>query len=360
MTDLEEYERRFRRAGLPQFIEDRSAHEDVWTRAAPLLAFVFLGELFGAIDLDWSLATNVAAALGGLAILLGAFGLLNLIRGRRFWSLPQGVGNLELAAFVLVPATLPLIFSGQVTSALITALVNLALLLLLYAVIAYGLLATIRWAAQRLFGQLGFAVSVISRAVSLLLVFALVLFINTEMWQVFSGMPELFLAFVGGLFVAVGSLFLVVRLPREVRQLEREAGGGPKLSRSARFNVALVLFVTQALQILTVAISVWLFFVVFGAVAVSAGVRESWEVANGSTLFSFDVSGEPIEVTEALLRVSGGIAAFAGAYYAIAVLTDSTYREEFLDDLTDDMRSTFTERAKYLAARGSTVEEPGR
>ena len=72
------------------------------------------------------------------------------------------------------------------------------------------------------------------------------------------------------------------------------------------------------------------------------------------------MSGEPIEVTEALLRVSGGIAAFAGAYYAIAVLTDSTYREEFLDDLTDDMRSTFTERAKYLAARASTSEEQGR
>jgi hypothetical protein len=258
----------------------------------------------------------------------------------------------ELAAFVLVPGVLPLIFGGQVTSALVTAFFNLALLLLSYAVIAYGLPAILRWAAQRLFGQLGVAVSVISRAVPLLMVFALVLFINTEMWQVFSGMPELFLAFVGGLFVAVGSLFLVVRLPREVRQLEREAGGGEELPRGARFNVALVLFVSQALQILTVAISIWLFFVVFGAVAVGPLVRESWEVANGSTLISFDAFGERVEVTEALLRVSGGIAAFAGAYYAIAVLTDATYRQEFLEDLTDDMRSTFAERADYLRALG--------
>jgi hypothetical protein len=68
------------------------------------------------------------------------------------------------------------------------------------------------------------------------------------------------------------------------------------------------------------------------------------EVVNGSTLVSFELFGEPIEVTDALLRVSGGIAAFADAYYAIAVLTDATYREEFLDDLTDDMRSIFTAR----------------
>jgi hypothetical protein len=69
--------------------------------------------------------------------------------------------------------------------------------------------------------------------VPLLLVFALVLFINTGMWQVFSGMPDLFLALVCGLFVGVGSAFLVTRLPREVRELE-EAGGGPELSRRAR------------------------------------------------------------------------------------------------------------------------------
>jgi hypothetical protein len=270
VADLAEYERRFRHAGLPSFIEDRSAQEDVWTRASPLLAFVFLGELFGAVQLDWPLLANVAAAFGGLAILLGAFGLLNLARGRRFWSLPEDVGSVELAMFVLVPAALPLIFGGQVGSAVVTALANCALLLLAYGVIAYGLPAIVRWAARRLFGQLGVAVSVISRAVPLLMVFALVLFINTEMWQVFSGMPDLFLALVGALFVAVGSLFLIVRLPREVRHLELEVSAGLELPSRARFNVALVLFVSQALQIVTVAIAIWLFFIVFGALAVSA------------------------------------------------------------------------------------------
>ena len=110
-----------------------------------------------------------------------------------------------------------------------TAVANALLLLLAYAVIAYGLPAIVRLSAQRLFGQLGVAVSVISRAVPLLMVFALVLFINTEMWQVFSGMPDLFLAIVGALFVAVGSLFLIVRLPREVRS----SSGRPAKGRSS-------------------------------------------------------------------------------------------------------------------------------
>jgi hypothetical protein len=53
--------------------------------------------------------------------------------------------------------------------------------------------------------------------------------------------------------------------------------------------------------------------------------------------------------------VSGAIAALSGLYYAIAVLTDATYREEFLSELTEEMRSSFALRADYLA----TLARPG-
>jgi hypothetical protein len=222
VAELADYERRFRRAGLPLFIEDYSAREDVWTRAAPLLALVLIGELLGATQFDWSLQANLAAGAGGLAILAGAFGPLNLLRRRAFFSLPEHVGPAELAGFVLVPAALPLIFGGQWGSALVTAGANLLLLALTYAVIRYGVLSILRWTGPRLIDQLDASVSVLSRAVPLLLVFALVLFINTEMWQVFSTMPRAFLACVGALFVVVGTVFVGVQLPREVRR----AGGG--------------------------------------------------------------------------------------------------------------------------------------
>jgi hypothetical protein len=93
--------------------------------------------------------------------------------------------------------------------------------------------------------------------------------------------------------------------------------------------------------------------VVFGALAIGTGVREAWEVDDGGTILTFTLFGERIQITQALVRVSGGIAAFAGLYYAIAVLIDSTYRQEFLEELTDDMRQIFTERAEYRELRGA-------
>jgi hypothetical protein len=50
-------------------------------------------------------------------------------------------------------------------------------------------------------------------------------------------------------------------------------------------------------------------------------------------------------------RVALGLAAFSGFYFAIAISTDSTYRAEFLDELTSEMRASFEERAAYLRLR---------
>jgi hypothetical protein len=37
------------------------------------------------------------------------------------------------------------------------------------------------------------------------------------------------------------------------------------------------------------------------------------------------------------------------------MLTDSTYREEFLEELTDEMRTSFKDRADYLRLREATA-----
>jgi hypothetical protein len=349
---LADYERRFRRAGLPLFIEDLSAREDVWTRASPFLALVFIGEMLGAAQLDWPFLANVAATLGGLAIGISAFGVLNRVRGRRFWSWPRDVGAPELVGFVLIPGILPSIFGGQVGSSLVTAAANIVLLLLAYVVVAYGLFAIVRWTAPRLLKQMVVSVGALSRSVPLLMVFALVLFLNTEMWQVFSEMPDAYLALVAVMVLAVGMTFAVVRLPREVRLLEEEAGvDAPPLDGRQRMNVALVLFASQGLQVVVVSLAVALVFIVFGALAVGPAVRDIWQVADGGTVVSFTLFGDRIEITEALLRVAGAIGALSGVYYAIAVLTDATYRKEFLDELTGEMRETFVARSDYLALR---------
>ena len=351
---LGDYERRFRRAGLPLLIEDYSASTNVFNRAAPLLALVFLGEMLGATSLDWSLWANLAAALGGLALLLAAAAVVNRIRGRPALAVPDDIGRLELAAFVLLPALLPLAFGGQWRSALVTAAANAALLALIYGVIGYGVLSIVRWALERLLSQLVSSLALLTRAIPLLMIFSVVLFLTTEMWQVFSEANAASLAILAVLFVALGTSFLVARLPREVRSLEREAGGdSPELDRRQRMNVGLVLFVSQALQVLLVSLAVGAFFVVLGTLLIDGGVLESWIGSDGHVLFTIDLLGIDGAVTEELLRVSGALAAFTGLYFAISMLTDEVYRREFLDELTGEMRDTFRARAAYLRLRAA-------
>jgi len=350
-----DYEEQFHRAGLPLLIEGREADTEVWNRAFPLLALVFLAQLTNGLNFDWGVLANVAAIVGSLAFVLTGVALVNRFRGRRALAIPESLGRVELAAFVVLPALLPLVFGGQVVSALVTAGANVVLLALIYGVLGFGLVSIVRWAARRLVGQLSRSVMLLAKAIPLLLLFSVVLFINTEMWQVFSQMSDASLGTVVALLVAIGTGFLVARIPREVAIIERDAGGdGPPLRGNQLVNVGLVLFVSQALQVLVVSLAIAAFFVAFGLLAISPEVLDSWIGSTGTAvpvLGDTTVLGVEIHLTEELLRVATAIAAFCGLYYSIAVLTDSTYREEFLEEVTAEMRETFTARRAYLAER---------
>ena len=43
-----------------------------------------------------------------------------------------------------------------------------------------------------------------------------------------------------------------------------------------------------------------------------------------------------------------GVAAFAGLYYAVTILVDTAYRDQFVDSLTEELRDTFRRRDEYL------------
>lgn len=343
MVDRAAHERAFHRAGLPSFIAQRTATGDIWTRAVPILALVFGGELLGAVDLDVAWWANVLLVLAGVAILLASLAIVNRLRGRPPLARPETVGGLELAAFVVVPALLPLALNQQWVSALVTAAGNLVLLVLLYAAIGYGLVSILLWAVRRLVSQLATSLSLLVRAISLLLLFNVVLFINTEMWQTFADLEFWRVAGVTGLLVLVGTLFGLVRMPREVGALEADVQrdvGGPPLERRQRVNVALVLFVSQSLQVLTVTLAVFGFFVAFGLLTISENLIATW-VGHDPHVYALGITTE-------LLQVSGAIAALSGLYYAIAVQTDATYREEFLTEITDEMRGSFVARVAYI------------
>jgi hypothetical protein len=349
---------RFQSSGLPLFDEDFSASTNVFNRAAPLLVLIFVGEMLGAIDLDWSVWANIAAALGGLAILLVVGAALNRWRGRPARAMPETVGRAEQVVFVLAPAVLPLIFGGQFRSAIVTAVVNTLILLLVYAVFGYGLLSILRWVAKRLISQLRASLTLLARAVPLLMIFALLTFMSTEMWQVFTLISDVDLAAIALLFIGLGTAFLFALLPREVRKLETEVGTpGAPLQTKQRRNVGLVLFTSQAVQVLLVSLMVAAFFILFGLLAINEAVREAWLGTKPDgcchEIWSFTIAGEQFQLTAELLKVAGGLAAFTGLYFAIAMLTDATYREEFLEEITTELRSVFRVREEYLQLRGA-------
>ena len=289
--------------------------------------------------------------------MLAGVAVANRVAGRRALAIPREVGPLELGVFVVVPAVLPVLFGGQITSSLVTAAGNAALLVVIYLVIGLGFVSIVRWAGRRLAGQLASSLLLLARAVPLLLLFAVVLFINTEMWQTFGGdRRSIARRLSPGPSIGIGTLFLAVRLPKEVEQLEREGGSGPPLKRGQRVNVGLVMFVSQALQVLLVSAATGGFFVASGLSVITPGDRiDSWTGTRGQELAEVHILGVDARLTAELLRVSAGIATLTGLYYAIAMLTDSTYRAEFLDEITAEMRETFRARAEYLeglAARG--------
>lgn len=355
MTDAErklDYERRFRRAGLPLFIEGYSPASDIFNRAVPLLGLVFFLEMLGAIDLQWSVGANLAAALGGLAILLGAIALSNHLRGRPARSVPRTVGWPELSGFVLIPALLPLLFGGQWRSGLVTAGGNVLLLALILGVVGFGLVSILRWAGARLLSQVASSLELFTKALPLLMIFSIVLFLTTEMWQVFTEVDGVSLAILAALFVGLGATFLVARLPMEVLALERHVDAeGPPLRRRQRLNVGLVLFVSQSLQVLLVSLGIGIFFVALGLLMVDAQILHSWIGSGGDVLLRLKIGGREAILTTELLRVAGAIAAFTGLYFTISMLTDDVYRREFLDELTSEMRHTFEERVEYLRIR---------
>ena len=134
---------------------------------------------------------------------------------------------MELALFVLVPAAVQASVHGG--WGLVVLVGNLALLGLVLLTFGFGLGAIVVWAARRLGGQLARSLLLLARAIPLLLFFSLVLFVNTEMWQVFGERAGAPLVAIGLLLALVATAFLAVRLPQEVSRIERDvsADGRP-------------------------------------------------------------------------------------------------------------------------------------
>jgi hypothetical protein len=229
------------------------------------------------------------------------------------------------------------------------------------------------WAAWRTIGSPRLMFRLLTRALPLLLLFMTFLFINAEVWQVASGLPRGRLWMGVLLFAGIAVAFLLVRLPDEVHQVEDEAAddrlveccqGTPlasvaatlagdaypaRLSRIPRANLVTVLLFSQLLQVIALSLTVFAFFLVFGLLAIEPAVIQSWL---GVDRLNYLPSVEEwVPVSRELFQVSVFLAGFAGLYFTVYAVTDSTYRDQFFSSLSRELEQAIGVYTVYETLR---------
>jgi len=373
VTPLEQVERWFVRRGVPQVIHDYRATTDVFTRMVPYLVMVFLfGALasFGDRFRGW---TQAAVFFGAIAVFLAAAAVLNRVRDRRPFELPERFGFLEVVLFLAGAPLLGLLTSTDrrtVPWALLGA--NILLMLVGYVVTSYALLPMIRWGAKQMVRELSGLATLVARTLPLMLLFATFIFINAEMWQVAQDLTWQFYAIVIGLLLFAAMGFLMMRLPTEMLSLETFhdwsdvhevitscsaplAGSLPSenppvippLGRRERFNIAMLMLTAKVVQMVLVGALIGAFYVAFGLLTVREQTLQQWTTGAFEPLFTQELFGAEIIVTWDHFAVAGFIAAISALQFAVSSLTDDDYRATFNHDLEVEIREVLAVRALY-------------
>ncbi|HYJ66378.1 MAG TPA: hypothetical protein VEX15_01815 [Nocardioidaceae bacterium] len=292
--------------------------------------------------------------------------------------------GLVLVALVLSSA----VGVGVETWTSTSAGIGCGLAMLLVLVLGYGwtflrLRPIVLWAIRRTLSSLRLMFPLLTRALPLLLLFITFLFINTEVWQVASTLSRQRLWMGVLLFATIAVLFLLVRLPDEVRQVEADAAddrlvescrGTPvarvaatlrgdarpaKLTPMPRANLVLVLLFSQLVQVVVLSLVVYVFFIVFGKLAIGDEVIISW-VGPVKDHVPNDLPslGEYLPISEELFQVSVFLAAFSGLYFTVYAVTDSTYREQFFTDLSHELEQAIGVYTVYETLRHESAADP--
>ena len=269
-------ERWFVRRGIPHFIHAYSATEDVFTRAAPFLVAVLLGETFLVFGDRFSGFGQAAAFAAGLAVILAVAVLVNRLRGRPALSLPDDVGWAEIGAFVLAPVLVRQIAEPGLVALAWGVLLQVAILAVVFVVTSYGIVPMMRWAVAHFLRRLTTLASLMVRVLPLMLVFSLFLFVNAEVWQVADDMRLAYFVIIMSAFAVIGLAFIAWSIDGETGDIARleswdEAAAlaadspmasacprgqarpeVPPLSRAERANLLMVLIVSRLAPVIIV------------------------------------------------------------------------------------------------------------
>jgi hypothetical protein len=369
--------------GLPYFIEERRATDDVFTRALPLLALYFVISLMVVLSLRLTVPQRIGGAALGVGLLFALYVLRNLAGGRGALSRPRRIGWVEVGAFMVIPPIVDAVVrkdwrlnglhSWKITG--VDLAVNLGVVLGI-SVFTSALLPLLRWTVRRTFRELGEVLDLAARALPLLFLFNSFLFISKDVWEFAGEMTRHRLWGVVGLFAVFTVLFLVYRLPAEVRRVaahddrgtisqackgtpmegvaDRVAlhDGAVDLNGKQRANVLMVLFVGQMIQVLLLAVLVFVFFAGFGWLTMDRAHIAEWtgQPPENALAFGHELSYYVgFDLDKKLFQVAIFLAAVSAFFFAVSSMTDEAYKEQFYARMNGELETAIQVRRVYLA-----------
>ncbi len=128
-----------------------------------------------------------------------------------------------------------------------------------------------------------------------------------------------------------------------------------EISRFERVNLTVALVVIHLSQVLLVALTLLMFLLLFGTIAMQEEVVEVWIDGQQTNKFPGvdNLSAE-------LLQVAVFLSAFSALYVSVTAATDDTYRSQFFTEVMREMERAIAVRAAYNAVRrdrGDVLED---
>ena len=304
-----------------------------------------------------------------------------------------GLRRGRVALVVLIAAVLGAVAGGitaiplSPAAGLGAALTTVGVVLAVYAVVTLRAWLIVGWALRRTFRSLGLLLPLVTRALPLLLLFITFLFINAEVWQVSAALDGGVLWVTVLLFAGVAVGFLLTRLPEELDSVDDEVDShelldacrGTPLEAAAeaiaarvdrvgavdaevtglqKVNLVLVLLVTQAVQVLLLALAVFAFFIGFGVVAMSPEVVASWTGGDLHPVVSSMGDWDGDRLSRELVQVSVFLAAFSGLYFTVYAVTDDLYRKQFFSSVIRELERAVSARVAYRSLKDGGAPRP--
>ena len=287
---------------------------------------------------------------------------------RLVWTWVGMIVSLSILAGVVAEMMLHSWLDAVLTSVATASLVSLVRFVRVFRVARIA-----RWAVGHSWMNRHLLVPLATRALPFLLLFITFLFINTEVWMVASAMSARLLWTCVGIFALIAVAFLQQPFRDEIDRVGTELEGerlvqtcagtpvasaakeiqdqpqlfaemaGIQLPRLQRRNLFLMLFITQAIQVILLAMVVFLFFVVFGAVAMRPAVVQAW-LGHEPTYVVVQLN-----LTRELLHVAIFLSGFAGLYFTVQAVIDDTYRREFFTQVSQGLEQAVGVRKVYVA-----------